>query len=53
MGNRMPHTERNEILTLRISKKEKEQLAELAKKGKYGNTSSEVVRELIKRALYY
>lgn len=50
MGNRMPHTDRTEVLTLRISMKEKKQLAEIAKKGRYGSTSSEVVRELIKRA---
>lgn len=50
MGNRLPKTDRTEVFTLRISKKEKEQLVELAKKGWYGSTSSEVVRELIKRA---
>jgi Arc/MetJ-type ribon-helix-helix transcriptional regulator len=52
MGNRMPHTDRTEVLTLRISKKEKKHLAEMAKKGKYGASSSEVVRELIKRAQF-
>lgn len=50
MGNRMPHTDRNSVLTLRVSAEEKEQLAEMAKKGWYGSTSSEVVRNLIKRA---
>jgi len=43
-------TDRTEILNIRMSKKEKEQLAELAKRGKYGSTSSEVIRELVKRA---
>ena len=47
---KLPSTERTEVFTLRISKKEKEQLSELAKKGRYGFTSSEVVRALIKRA---
>ena len=47
---KLPSTERTEVFTLRISNKEKEQLAELAKKGRYGSTSSEVVRALIKRA---
>ncbi|WP_298265666.1 hypothetical protein [uncultured Lutibacter sp.] len=47
---KLPYTDRTEVFTLRISKKEKEQLAELAKKGRYGLTASEVVRALIKRA---
>ena len=41
---KLPLTERTEVFTLRISKKERKQLNELAKKGKYGSTSSEVVR---------
>jgi Arc/MetJ-type ribon-helix-helix transcriptional regulator len=48
---KLPYTDRTEVFTLRISKKEKEQLTKLAKKGRYGSTSSEVVRALIKRAL--
>ena len=47
---KLPSTERTEVFTLRISKKEKEQLNELSKKGIYGSTASEVVRALIKRA---
>jgi Arc/MetJ-type ribon-helix-helix transcriptional regulator len=48
--NKLPYTDRTEVFTMRISIKEKHQLAELAKKGKYGDTSSDVVRELIRRA---
>jgi Arc/MetJ-type ribon-helix-helix transcriptional regulator len=48
--SKLPNTERTEVFTLRISKKEKKQLADLAKRGKYGSTSSEVIRELIKKA---
>jgi len=43
-------SDRTEILNIRMSIKEKQQLAELAKKGKYGNNSSDVVRNLLKRA---
>lgn len=46
----LPYSDRTEVFTMRISIKEKKQLAELAKRGKYGDTSSDVVRELIKRA---
>ena len=52
MGNRMPHTDRLEVITIRVTKKEKEQLAEIAKKGRFGTSLSEVVRELIKRAQF-
>jgi hypothetical protein len=48
--SKLPYTDRTEVFTMRISIKEKQYLAELAKKGKYGSTSSDVVRELIKRA---
>lgn len=49
--SKLPYTDRTEVLILRISKKEKEQLTELAKKGKYGNNYSEVIRSLIRKAL--
>lgn len=48
--SKLPYTDRTEVLTIRISIKEKQQLVELAKRGKYGSTSSDVVRELIRRA---
>jgi len=50
MGNRMPKTENTEIFTMRISKKLKEKLNELAKKNKYKNSASAVIRELIESA---
>ena len=43
-------TERTEVLNIRMSPKEKQQLAELAKKGVLGATSSDVVRNLINSA---
>ena len=50
MGNRMPKTENTEIFTMRISKKLKNKLNELAKKNKYKNSASAVIRELIESA---
>jgi Arc/MetJ-type ribon-helix-helix transcriptional regulator len=49
MMSKLPYTDRTEVFTMRISIKEKQTLTELAKKGKYGSTSSDVVRELIRR----
>ena len=43
----LPHSEKTEVFVMRISKKNKQQLEQLSKKGKYGNNSSEVVRNLI------
>jgi hypothetical protein len=50
MMSKLPYTDRTEVFTMRISIKEKQTLTELAKKGTYGSTSSDVVRELISRA---
>lgn len=47
---KLPTSDKNEIFTMRISKKNKLQLEELAKKRKFGNNSSEVIRYLIESA---
>jgi Arc/MetJ-type ribon-helix-helix transcriptional regulator len=43
-------TDRTEILNIRMSPKEKQQIKELVKNGILGDSSSEVVRNLLKRA---
>lgn len=48
MGNRMPTSENTEIFTMRITKKLKDRLIELAKRKK--KSSSEIIRELIESA---
>ncbi len=45
--SRLPSTENTEVFTLRISPKLKEKLNKLAKKKRYGDSASEVVRYLI------
>ncbi len=47
---KLPTSEKTEIFTMRISKKNKLQLEDLAKKRKIGNNSSEVIRNLIESA---
>jgi predicted transcriptional regulator len=42
--------DKSEVLVVRIDKATKKRLQELAKKNKYGNNSSEVVRSLIETA---
>jgi Arc/MetJ-type ribon-helix-helix transcriptional regulator len=44
---RIPSTENTEVLTIRISQKLKDKLNGLAKKGKYGDSASAVVRYMI------
>jgi len=48
--SKYPSTENTEIFTMRISPKLKEKLNELAKKNKYKNSASAVIRELIESA---
>jgi Arc/MetJ-type ribon-helix-helix transcriptional regulator len=45
--SRLPSTENKEVFSMRISPKLKEKLNELAKKNRYGNNASEVIRYLI------
>ena len=47
---KLPNQIQSEIFLMRISAKNKQQLLELSKKGKYGSNSSEVVRYLIETA---
>ncbi|MCR8667941.1 hypothetical protein NO995_09630 [Aestuariibaculum sp. M13] len=49
---KLPNPSKDEVLLIRISKKEKEHLKELAKKGKHGTNASEVVRNLIEREYF-
>jgi len=44
---KLPSTDRTEVFTLRISPTLKAKLENLAKGGKFGNNSSEVIRYLI------
>ena len=47
---RLPYTDKTEVFTMRISKKHKKQLEELAKRNKYGGNGSAVIRQLIESA---
>jgi len=47
MSKQLKFTENSEVLSLRISQKLKDKLENLAKRGKFGNNSSEVIRYLI------
>ncbi|WP_161624668.1 MULTISPECIES: hypothetical protein [Winogradskyella] len=47
---KLPKPEKDETFIMRLSKKQKEKLLELAKKGKYGNNASEVLRNLLESA---
>jgi len=44
---KLPNPEKSEVFIMRISKKDKQLLEQLAKSGKYGKNSSEVIRSLI------
>lgn len=44
---RLPYTQNSEVLTVRISKELKDKLNELAKRRKYGDSASSVIRYLI------
>jgi len=48
--SRLPYTDQTETEIFRLSPKTKKKLEELAKRGKYGNNKSEVLRELIEKA---
>ena len=47
---KLPSSELTEMFVMRISKEHKKKLEQLAKKNKYGNNSSDVVRTLIEKA---
>lgn len=47
---KLPNPEKNQVFVMRISTKHKQLLEQLAKSGKYGNNSSEVIRSLILNA---
>jgi predicted DNA-binding protein len=47
---KLPNQDKSEVFVMRMSKKNKQQLEELAKRSKFGNNSSEVVRYLIESA---
>ena len=47
---KLPISEKTEIFTMRISKKNKLKLEDLSKNRKFGNNSSEVIRYLIESA---
>ena len=47
---RLPNPDKTEVFVMRISLKHKQQLQELAKKSKFKNNTSEVVRDLIEAA---
>ena len=49
---RLPDPDKSEVFTMRISKKHKKQLEELAKKGRHGKNGSEVIRYLIDIVTY-
>ena len=46
-GMKTPNPDKSEVLVIRLSKKTKNALKELAKKPKYKNNSSAVIRDLI------
>jgi hypothetical protein len=48
--SKLPTTENTEIFTMRISKKLKLKLNELAKRSKYGGSASSAIRVLIESA---
>lgn len=47
---KLPNPDKSEVFIMRISKKQKQLLEQLAKSGKYGNNNSEVIRNLIDSA---
>ena len=47
---KLPSTEQTETFVFRLSPKTKKQLEELAKKNRYGNSCSAVLRNLIELA---
>lgn len=49
---KLPQQEKDETFIMRLSKKQKEKLLELAKKGKHGNNASQVLRNLIESAYH-
>jgi len=47
---KLPSSDLNEVLVVRVNKATKQKLEQLAKKNKYGKNSSDVVRTLIESA---